>query len=660
MKRLLTATLIFISSFCSGIPVSAQEIPKSIQSGSFPTDTNRINELIDQSVKTKIYAPDSAIMQLRQALDLSKKIFYKKGVIASYLGIGICLINKRDFKKSKPFLDSAYIYCSLNADTDISRMYILINNGMAIYYTSQGNNPAAIRYYYKALSQFRERHIQDTSLLINLYSNIGATFSQLNQPDKGLYYLEKGKALALETRDSGRLADIYRYLAIVYENQGAYARSENYANRAIAYYRDHHSRSNQQDAYYGLGRNYLLQGKYEKALEYFSRAMALDTNAGKNNSPLLQGIGGANFKLKHYDQAEQKYKAALAICEREGLLTDRLSLYHTLAAIYNETRRYRLAYRYQLAFSNLYDSLYEEHIVRATNEMETRYRVAEKDKELARKQVQLLQQQARIKEKNIWIISISGGAALLIILLFSLYHNKRNKERLQQEAIRNLEKEKEINALRAKIEGEEEERTRLARDLHDGVVVKFSAVKMNLSVLPESHPDLADAGDFRKIIFNLDQATQELRKTAHNLMPDALLEGGLSEATFYFCKDLQQSSGMVIDFQQFVDLPRLLPSIELSLYRIVQELLQNVVKHASATRALVQLSYNENLLNITIEDNGKGFSASRDAMAKGIGIRNIYARMAALNGQVDIESREGNGTTVYLELDTRNYLAISA
>jgi signal transduction histidine kinase len=406
-----------------------------------------------------------------------------------------------------------------------------------------------------------------------------------------------------------------------------------------------------------LGRNYLLQEKYENALQYFNTAMYLDTQAAKNNSPLLQGIGGASFKLGHYDVAEKKYKAALLICEREGLLTDRLTLYHTLGEIYYDTKRYQLAYSHQLAFSNLYDSLYKEKIIRATNEVETKYRVSEKDKELALKQVLLVQQQGRIKEKNIWIICISGGAILLIFLLSSLYKNKRNKEQLQKEIIHNLKKEKEINALKAKIEGEEEERTRLARDLHDGVVVKFSAVKMNLSVLPEQHPELTDASDFKKIIGNLDQATQELRKTAHNLMPDALLEGGLSEAAFYFCKDLEQSSGVTIDFQQFVELPRLLPTVELSLYRVIQELLQNVVKHAKATRALVQLSHNEHLLNITIEDNGEGFHASSEMMANGIGVRNIYARMTAMNGQVDIESREGAGTTAYLELDTRNYLA---
>jgi len=97
-----------------------------------------------------------------------------------------------------------------------------------------------------------------------------------------------------------------------------------------------------------------------------------------------------------------------------------------------------------------------------------------------------------------------------------------------------------------------------------------------------------------------------------------------------------------------------LPYVELSLYRMVQELLQNIVKHSGASRAIVQLSYNENLLQITVEDNGQGFK-SQQQESKGIGLKNIYARMTTLNGQVEIESRT-TGTTVYLELETSKYL----
>src|SRR5690606_34579591 len=147
-----------------------------------------------------------------------------------------------------------------------------------------------------------------------------------------------------------------------------------------------------------------------------------------------------------------------------------------------------------------------------------------------------------------------------------------------------------------------------------------------LSVLPEAHTSLEGARDFEKIMQHLDNATVELRRTAHNLLPEALLKNGLSEAVFYFCKDVDQSSGLRLEFQQYTEVPRLNPEIELSIYRIVQELLQNIVKHSGAKKAIVQLSFNEGLLNVTVEDDGTGFERVAGKNVSGIGIKNIYAR----------------------------------
>jgi signal transduction histidine kinase len=134
-------------------------------------------------------------------------------------------------------------------------------------------------------------------------------------------------------------------------------------------------------------------------------------------------------------------------------------------------------------------------------------------------------------------------------------------------------------------------------------------------------------------------------------MPDMLLEEGLSEAIHYFCQSLQQSTGIEIELQ-LCPLPRINKEYELMLYRIIQELLQNAVKHSRANHILVQLNYRENLLSILVEDNGVGFDTRLLQQYKnGMGINSIRTRVHSLDGHMDINSKEGVGTTVYIEFD---------
>jgi signal transduction histidine kinase len=445
-------------------------------------------------------------------------------------------------------------------------------------------------------------------MLAQIYQNIGAAFQTVNI-DSSLYY--------------------WRIVLPLYKKQG--------------------QSRNLQNTYYGMGRVSLFQDSLKKAREYFEAALKADSTAAESNSSLQQGIGGLYFKLAEYNRSISYYRKALKICGEQGLRFDKLTIFSTLATIYDKLNKPQLAFEYQRSYSNLRDSLLNEDNIKTINQLEVKYRTAEKDKELVQKKLQLSQQQSYLRKKNTWITGISAGTLALVVLLVISYRAHNHKQRLQAEQIQNLNQQQEIMQLKAQRQGEEEERVRLARELHDGIVAQFSAVKMNLSVLPEQHPGLSGANDFNRIIQHLDNATHALRKTAHNLMPDMLLENGLSEAMYYFCKDLQQSCGIIIDFQQYVDLPRFLPEWELSLYRIVQELLQNVIKHADASQVLVQLSYVAGVLNITVEDNGKGFDSTIRS-CEGIGLKNIKARINALKGHLDIESRPGNGTTVYIEV----------
>ncbi|MFA6059430.1 MAG: sensor histidine kinase [Taibaiella sp.] len=609
-------------------------------------DSAQVSKLIKQSIFLKKSNVDSAMSLLKDALKMSRQIGYKEGIGRSLLGVSLCLMDKKEYVQSKKILCEAGPYC-IKPDKYkmLSTQYY---NGLAVIHTIQGNNDSAIHYYYRSLEEMNKKNIKSPAMFLILYANLGGLLSIMEQPDQSLYYSRKALPLAVQLKDSIMRAQIYQNIGAAFQTVNIDS-SLYYWNIVLPLYKKQGQSRNLQNTYYGMGRVLLFRDSLEKAMTYFENAVAADKTSAESNSSLQQGIGGVYFKKGKYGKSIAYYLKALSICQQQGLRSEKLTIYYTLAMNYDKLHKSQLAYEYQKRYADLRDSLLNENNIKTVNQLEVKYRTSEKDKELVQKKLQLTQQQSNLQKKNTWIAGISAGTLLLIVLLVVSYRANMHKQRLQTKQIENLNQEQEIMQLKAQRQGEEEERVRLARELHDGIVVQFSAVKMNLSVLPEQHPGLNGAKDFTRIIKHLDDATHALRKTAHNLMPDVLLESGLSEAIYYFCKDLQQSSGIHIDYQQYVDLPRFLPEWELSLYRIVQELLQNVMKHAAATQILIQLSYAEGILNITVEDNGKGFDVANKP-GEGIGLKNIRARICALKGHIDIESRPGNGTTVYIEI----------
>ena len=190
----------------------------------------------------------------------------------------------------------------------------------------------------------------------------------------------------------------------------------------------------------------------------------------------------------------------------------------------------------------------------------------------------------------------------------------------------------------------------MAKDLHDGLGGMLSGVKLSLgamkgnSILSEDNTRL-----FARVLDQLDHSINEMRRVAHNMMPEALVKLGLPQAIQDYCDGLNESNNLKFKTQFYGLENRLEASTEIVVYRIVQELLNNVVKHASATETLVQVMRHENNLNVTIEDNGKGFVVNEADERKGAGLANVRSRVDYLKGQLDIQSSPGKGTSIHID-----------
>nr|WP_255723142.1 ATP-binding protein [Flavihumibacter fluminis] len=199
------------------------------------------------------------------------------------------------------------------------------------------------------------------------------------------------------------------------------------------------------------------------------------------------------------------------------------------------------------------------------------------------------------------------------------------------------------------MQGEEKERTRVAKDLHDGVAGMLAASKMHFNSIGTQYAELVQLSAFKQGLNLLDEAATEVRKTSHNLMPEILLQYGLDQAIRRYCSNINNSRAISIIYDSWGEINRYNDSFELSVYRIVQELLNNIVKHSKATQALVQVSQQNEVLSITIEDNGVGMQENKEM--DGTGLQSLASRAKAMNGKIELESRPGHGVCAYLEFD---------
>jgi two-component system, NarL family, sensor kinase len=325
--------------------------------------------------------------------------------------------------------------------------------------------------------------------------------------------------------------------------------------------------------------------------------------------------------------------------------------YEIYASSYEALGDYKKALANKNIYTKLYDSISKTDKVDIINRLEIRNRMAEKDKELAFQTLALSEAKNKVKDKNSWIIAISFFA-MSGIIIFALWR-KRNKGKqiLQQERIDNLQQKIKIERLKASITGEERERTRIGRELHDGIGGLLSVARMNFELVKKEKGYVVNE-DFTDGVKLLEEATVELRKAAYNLMPEILLTQGLASAVQAFCEKMMSKSKTVIDFQSIGNRTEITDAFDLPIYRIIQELVHNIIKHAQAKHALVQLNFEiDGTLNITVEDDGTGLPKNAFEKPLSMGLKNVKERVADLSGKLDIQSSKESGTSIYLEFE---------
>lgn len=339
------------------------------------------------------------------------------------------------------------------------------------------------------------------------------------------------------------------------------------------------------------------------------------------------------YKLqKNYPAAKKQLESILGNKKYDGLRKNRLAFLIELSDIEKEMGNYERAYELMDQHRLLNDTVTAENARSQIASMEARYRTSEQEKEIL-----TLQNKRRIESMFLW-----SSVVFIVLLSCIFFYALKQRKRRNQQQVYSLEQQREIEVSKALMEGEEQERLRLARDLHDGLGGMITGIKMKLDAKARATNDL----DLTKTVEQLDTTLTELRRTARNLIPENLMKYGLEEALKDFCQSLNSDEIQITfycnDLSPITD-----KNTQLILYHIMLELVNNAIRHAEATTILLQCTLEDDLLLIDVEDNGKGFDVQ--TTKRHMGLNNIEMRVAYLEGRMNIDSQPGKGTTITIE-----------
>lgn len=547
-----------------------------------------------------------------------------------------------------------------------TNLYYTHLHGLASIYKALGDNTNALKSYKECLE-----YKKDDEIRLGSYINLGDIYSDKKDYDKGNYYYNLGKQLSEKTN-----------------NQQAKA--------VIAL---------------SLGTNYQLQQKPTDALKMYHEVVSIADKNELNQIGLIArgNIGDVYIDLKNYQEAKLIFADALQKSVEFGYLDNQVNFYDELKKIAVLEEDYKSAFEYLTKSTKVKDSVNKIQKIKEINELEIKYRTAQREKEIrflqfdnTTKKLKLEKQQEDIEnmnlqeeisqkitentilffqnssqkklseisllkkdqqlkslqikqEKETKLLTIFGFLIVLIPIIGLLlqYYKRLKTQRLlniQQaeistQNINNILKDQELKLIKASISGQDKERQRISQELHDSIGGNLAAIKLQLN-----HLVISNSPKIKNLTALLDETYQQVRNLSHTLIPKKFTHHKFCEVLESYFNNIGEASTIKTYFTAYPkkEIDALNEELQIEIFKIIQELLTNTIKHAKASKMDLQLNLVENLLNILFEDNGIGFNPEN--YNPGIGIMNLENRIIELNGTLIIDSKLKRGTIANIEI----------
>lgn len=592
------------------------------------------------------------------------KVYLEKGLhytnnplqtIQLYNSWGTLSVEQQEYTKALAFYEkNVFLADSIHSKIEKSRAYQNIGN----IYLMQGSWLEAIEFYLKS-AQLKEQ-VKDQEGLSELHHNLAVVYKNQYRYDKSLEYFTKCETYYAANQDSIGLAETWVNIALVYILQKKLEEAVQLLNKTLSIL----DANNAVDhilltAQTNLGFAYMELGDYQKAATYLDLARQAATE-GQDDFSLVNiyNLYGANFfYLKQYQQSIEYYQKALSLSKRLDLLGEQEA---ALFGLYESTEKLGKAQQaldWYEQYVLVKDSLFSLETSHKLAELQEQYDSQQKEQAIEQLQVEKekIALENKLKQKQVSFLFLLVGLSLVIMLLLALlwwYRNKQQKERLQQtkllhdKKVNQLMQQQEIVMLDAVVNAQQKERKSIAKEIHDTLGSYLATLKYQHEAGKKEQLQEEEVRQYQTMEQLIAQTATEVRNIAHQMATGKKFDFNLKEAIDQLVQRVVNTEQFEVTFCYLGASAALPRHLELTLYRIVQELLSNILKHAQASNVSLQINQLETELTVMVEDNGVGFELEKKK--SGLGLKSIQERIEQLGGQWTVDTYPQRGTTVVI------------
>ncbi len=612
---------------------------------------NVLNNSLDDKLKLKIAGDlcwnystqnfNKALYFGKTELALAQKLNDSTAIALAYSDLGITYTRVNNLKEALNYHIKAF---KLREQLGLKIKAAGSTSNIAVIYKQLGNYNDALEYMYKALKIYETVGDEPKQALV--LGNMGNVYNEYKKFDAAKENFDKAIFLAKKHNAVTTLANSYSGLLNYYFQTKNYNQALKYALLAESYIKPLNTQSDLAVLYNSIGQIFYEQNKYDKAMPFYNKSLKIRLEMADNLgiASCYKNIASCYLKNKEYDLSINYLNKSIFLFKKINTKDYLREAYGLLADVYEEKKDLNNSIKFLKQSVVFKDSIYNKQQSDKINELQIVYQTEKKLNQINKLNQENKIQKLTVARRNTYLM-FSLGALITFILLGFLFYNRyklKQETRLQTEII----KQQDL-ATQAVLQAEEKERKRIAGDLHDGVGQLFSVVKMNLSGLLD-RLKLTDTEDkllAEKTIALVDESCKEVRSISHQMMPNVLLKSGLAMAIKDFIDKIDKET-LQVNLQTVGLNQRLASNVEIVFYRVLQETVNNVIKHANATQLDIQLVKDAQSITATIEDNGKGFDKKLVETFEGIGLKNIRTRVEYLKGTVEFDSQIGGGTVV--------------
>jgi signal transduction histidine kinase len=520
---------------------------------------------------------------------------------------------------------------------------------------NNGDEDVAVKYYLLAKNKFKQADSLDRAININLDIVYLIDAQSNNSTDYLPYITEYLKHSAIKN-DPAKIARGYSYMAMYKIRKRDFKASRDYYLQALNLIKQTNNKEQESSLYNNIASVYNEHlKKPDSGLYYLQKSLPLINDLGNNPYSLYYNYvnQASSFRhLKQYQKAIDFLKKADSLPIVENKLKHKELLYSVMHENYRSIEDYKNAYNYLLQTFKLADSINVTEQNIAIGDINTKYQTLEKELENRN-----LRENNKLNKILLYILIGLLAAGTVIGLLIVKNAKRKEKISLQDKLIEQQKfdkalKDYELSSIDLMLQGQEKERQRIANDLHDNLGSMLATLKLNFENLRMRQNDVA--GDENKLYEKtdnlIDEAYQKVRRLAHAKNAGVFANDGLIPAIKKLAAKISIPGKLQINVIPFGFTDRLDNTLEIAIFRIVQELATNIIKHSKATEATIHLTQHDYNLNVIIEDNGVGMDTGKVNMADGMGLQSISKKAEQLDGTLTIDSTPGRGTTIILDL----------